>query len=95
MTSSKPLPKCVLDACTPFTKVIYNSDLPPYFFGAVPQNYLRCCLQVYSPHFARNKLNSQLSHCAFFSVDTCEKDMNFGDHRIECYGLNCVPTFIC
>ena len=31
LTSSKPFPKCVLDCKYPlFTKILYNTDLPPY-----------------------------------------------------------------
>ena len=31
------------------------TDFPSYLFGAVSQRYLKCCLLVYSSHFASNK----------------------------------------
>ena len=44
------------------------TDLTPYFFGAVSQNYLTFCLLGCSAHLAQIKLNSQHSRCAFFSI---------------------------
>ena len=41
--SSKPLGKRV--CMPPFTKTIYNTDLPPYPFGAVSRSSLKCCLR--------------------------------------------------
>lgn len=40
---------------SPFTKIIYNPDLPLNLFGAVSQRYLRSFLSDYSCHFAPNK----------------------------------------
>ena len=52
-----------------FTKITYIQTFPlPPWSGF--SDYLRCCLLGYSLHFAPIKLNLQLSHCAFFKVDS-------------------------
>ena len=43
-----------------------RTDLPPYFFGEVSQNYLKCCLLAIVLILPQIKLNSHLSWCAFF-----------------------------
>ena len=41
--------------------------IPPYFFGAVSQSSLICCLLGYSPHFAPHKIwLTTLKLCIFF-----------------------------
>ena len=42
------------------------TDLTPYFFGAVSQNYLTFCLLGCSAHLAQIKFNSQHTLCIFF-----------------------------
>ena len=46
----------------------YILTFPYYFFGAVSQRYLRCCLLGCSPHFTLNKTQlATLKLCTFFS----------------------------
>ena len=55
MTSSKPLPKYVLDCTTPYHSLKSYIYWPsPYLFGAVSQSCLECSLLGYSPHFTPN-----------------------------------------
>ena len=45
-----------LTASTPFTKVIYNFDLPLCLFGAFSQSYLKCYLWGYCPYFVPKRI---------------------------------------
>lgn len=58
-----------LIVCTPFTKITYVLTSPIYLLGAVLQSYLRCCLLLYSPHFASNKTTHNCHIVLFPTMD--------------------------
>ena len=80
----------------PFTKIIYNPDLPPDLFRAVSQRYLRYSLSDYSSHFAPNKTSlTTLMLCTFFTRQDIDKTCYFNllSHAqtlFRCF-TNCVP----
>ena len=58
-------------AGTPLTEIMYNTEQPPYLFGAVSRAIWDAVSQAIILILPQIKLNSQLSRCAFFSVNTC------------------------
>ena len=66
-TSAK---KCAWLHVPPFTKIIYNTDLPCYLFRAVPQGYLRYHSLAIVLILPPIKLNSN-SHIVLFFFSFC------------------------
>ena len=86
---------CVLDCMhSPYTKITYIWP-PPYFFGAVPQSYLSCCLPGCSLHFAPNKTTHSSHMGTFLSWRKKEgKRGREGKRKIEA-GYLCLPLSKC